>query len=78
MCAVLQQQASAAQWDRWTRRQRKTELLRYLRTYMRATRKVLEFHFYERLFSLWHVLHLPFFFMMLFSGIVHVVAVHMY
>lgn len=78
LCAALSQQASAAHWDRRTRKHRKRELLQYLQSYMRATRKVLEFHFYERLFSLWHVLHLPFFFMMLLSGIVHVIAVHMY
>lgn len=33
---------------------------------------------WERLFSLWHVVHVPFLFLLLVSGIVHVVAVHMY
>jgi len=33
---------------------------------------------FTRLFSLWHVVHLPLFLMLLISGIVHVVAVHMY
>jgi hypothetical protein len=49
-----------------------------LRTYFRTVRKVAEFGFYTRLFSLWHVLHLPLFAMMLITGIVHVIAVHMY
>ena len=40
--------------------------------------QVMEFESYERLFSLWHVLHLPLFFMLLIAGIVHVVAVHVY
>jgi hypothetical protein len=43
-----------------------------------AARKVAEFEAYERLFSLWHVLHLPMFFMLLIAGIVHVVSVHLY
>jgi hypothetical protein len=30
------------------------------------------------LFSLWHVLHVPFVFMLVISGIVHVISVHMY
>lgn len=33
---------------------------------------------WERLFSLWHVVHVPFLYLLLISGIVHVVAVHMY
>ncbi len=33
---------------------------------------------YARLFSLWHLFHLPIFFMMIIAGIVHVFAVHMY
>ncbi len=33
---------------------------------------------YAKLFSLWHVIHLPIFFMMIITGIVHVIAVHMY
>ena len=37
-----------------------------------------QFSFYERLFGLWHILHLPIFFMMILSALVHVLAVHMY
>lgn len=33
---------------------------------------------WERLFSLWHIIHIPFLYLLTFSGIVHVVAVHMY
>ena len=33
---------------------------------------------YSRLFSLWHVVHLPFFYMLIITAIVHVIAVHMY
>ncbi len=32
----------------------------------------------ERLFALWHILHLPLFVMMLITGIVHVFVVHIY
>lgn len=37
-----------------------------------------QFSAYERLFSLWHVLHIPFVYIFVFSAIVHVVAVHIY
>lgn len=33
---------------------------------------------WEKLFSLWHVAHVPFIYLLVFSGIVHVVAVHLY
>jgi hypothetical protein len=37
-----------------------------------------KFAFNSNLFSLWHVLHLPFFFMMIIAAIIHIVVVHMY
>jgi hypothetical protein len=51
---------------------------KYIARRLQATRQVVEFEAYERLFSLWHVLHLPLFFMLLIAGVVHVVAVHVY
>lgn len=50
----------------------------YIRQRIAATREVSEFQAYTQLFSLWHVLHLPLFFMLLIAGIVHVIAVHVY
>jgi hypothetical protein len=49
-----------------------------IRTYLDAVIDVARFNAYERLFSLWHILHVPFVFMLIISGIAHVVAVHMY
>jgi hypothetical protein len=46
--------------------------------HLRAVRRVAEFHSYERLFSLWHVFHLPFFYILVLTAVLHVVAVHMY
>ena len=40
--------------------------------------KVAGFSFFERLLSMWHILHMPLFVMLLIAGIVHVYAVHMY
>jgi hypothetical protein len=52
--------------------------IRYSDRRLFGARRIAEFKSYERLFSLWHLLHLPLFFMMLISGIVHVFAVHLY
>jgi len=46
--------------------------------YLSTLRKINQLTFYDRLFSLWHVLHFPLFLMLVISGIVHVVAVHLY
>lgn len=43
-----------------------------------ATRRVAEFQAYERLFSLWHALHLPLIFMLVIAAVVHIVAVNVY
>jgi hypothetical protein len=50
----------------------------FLRRHLRQTRQVAQFGAYERLFSLWHIIHVPFFCMMVISALVHVLAVHMY
>ena len=55
-----------------------TVMNRYIRDRLEATRRVAEFENYERLFAWWHVLHLPLFMMMILSGVVHVIAVHIY
>jgi hypothetical protein len=46
--------------------------------YVAALVKEAQFSAYERLFSLWHALHIPLFVMLLLTGILHVVAVHLY
>ena len=65
--------AVAAQRDRFER-----VAFDYVQRRMRATREVVEFRIYERLFSVWHVLHVPLFLMLIAAGIVHVISVHVY
>ena len=58
--------------------QERRRVLRHVGARLESIRKIAEFHFYERLFSIWHMLHFPLFLMLIVSGIVHVIAVHMY
>lgn len=46
--------------------------------YLNAVRDAAQFHTYERLFSWWHIFHIPLVYMMVFSAIYHVYAVHAY
>jgi hypothetical protein len=50
----------------------------YVSRRMKVTREVVEFRIYEKLFSVWHVLHMPLFLMLIAAGIVHVISVHVY
>ncbi|MFI4866905.1 MAG: transcriptional regulator [Steroidobacterales bacterium] len=43
-----------------------------------AGRRVAEYRLYARLFSFWHVLHIPLFFMLLIAAVAHVIAVNIY
>ncbi len=51
---------------------------RFVRDYTKLMTRVAKFTVYERLFAIWHVLHLPIFFVMVLSVLIHVLAVHMY
>lgn len=51
---------------------------KFIESYLRTVQDVAQFSTYEKLFSLWHIFHVPFAFMLVFSAIWHVVAVHMY
>ncbi|HMD74718.1 MAG TPA: hypothetical protein VKG05_12720 [Steroidobacteraceae bacterium] len=45
---------------------------------LEAGRRMAEYRLYAQLFSLWHVLHIPLFFMLLIAGVTHVIAVNVY
>jgi len=47
-------------------------------SYLDAVVQAGQLSFWERAFSLWHLIHVPFLYLLVLSGIVHVVAVHMY
>ena len=53
-------------------------LLRTLDELLGAIQRTTQFSTYEKLFSLWHVVHIPFLCMLVVTAIVHVVAVHAY
>jgi hypothetical protein len=50
----------------------------YVDRRLAATRRAAQFKGYERLFSLWHALHIPLIFMMIGAAVIHVIAVHVY
>jgi len=70
-----------AREEKWPRRRLKITIDNgdmYLKAHYMTIRKLVGLAFFERLFSLWHILHVPFFYMLMFTAIVHILAVHMY
>ena len=49
-----------------------------LQSFFEAVRRAAEFAFYDRLLRLWHLLHLPLFFLLVAAATLHIVAVNMY
>lgn len=74
----MKHHAKTQAWETSIYRQRLAHQRQLVESYIFCLRQVAEFSAYERLFALWHVLHIPLFFMLVLAGIVHVFAVHIY
>jgi hypothetical protein len=75
---LFKAQARERHWDRAKYQRRLSAANRLVRSDLQSIREVAQFSTYERLFALWHVLHVPLVYMLILSAIAHVVAVHMY
>ena len=78
MQPLIEQQAIAGHWSPGVRAAREDAAALHLEEYLSAVRKAAAFSLYERLFAVWHVLHMPMFILLVFAAIVHIVAVHLY
>jgi hypothetical protein len=65
-------------WSRRSRAQRLAIITNLVALHIAAVRKAAAFEFYDRLFGLWHMLHLPLFIVLIFAASIHVVAAHFY
>jgi hypothetical protein len=65
-------------WSWRVRRRREREIRDLLRQYFAAVKKAAAFNFYEGVFALWHVLHMPLFALLVLAVVIHVIAVHLY
>lgn len=76
--AALRLQGARRGWDRRTLKRAYRYGKGLIAAYLGAIADVAQFGAYERMFSLWHLLHVPLMVILVFSGVVHVIAVHMY
>ena len=73
--------AAEAKKQNWTRAQLRLNYVvarKQIDSYIFAIVQTAQFSSWEKLFSLWHVAHIPFIYLLLLSGIAHVIAVHLY
>lgn len=75
---ALKVTAKRAGWSAKERQLHKIEARSHISAHMNVAITIAEFNVYERLFALWHLFHLPLFFMLVIVAVVHVLAVHMY
>lgn len=78
MLSKLQDIAAEKNFTRKELRKYKRSLKKNLWSYLLLLRKVALFKLYERFFAFWRNAHVPLLYLLFFSGIVHVIAVHMY
>jgi len=75
---LLRMRALAEGWPPETLARRIRGRRALIAAHIRAVQRVAQFGVFERLFSWWHILHVPLVYMLVLSAIAHVVAVHMY
>ncbi len=76
--AVISARALRERWDAATHKACIAAVQNHMDAYFKTVRRAASFHFYERLFGLWHVLHLPLFLLLIGAAVGHVIAVHLY
>ena len=76
--APLRSLAARRRWSRADAARRRHLARKLVRRYLASVVRVAQFTAYERLFALWHVLHVPFVYLLVISAVAHVVAVHAY
>ena len=74
--AIIASEGEFRRWPRWVRKQRLAAVRQHLKLFFGAVRKAAALHVYERLFAMWHILHLPLFILLILTTVLHIIAVH--
>ena len=75
---LVKSEAKRLKWSRRVRRQQFRGIINVVTLHVAAVKKAAAFELYDRLFGLWHVLHLPLFMILILAACIHVVAAHLY
>jgi hypothetical protein len=70
--------ARAERWSRNRTRRLLAQARRLVQDDLMTVQRIVQFSAWQKLFSWWHVAHVPFVYLMVLSAVAHVVAVHIY
>ncbi len=76
--AVIASEGRRLGWSRRVRRRQLALMADHVSLFVLTVKKAAALSFYERLFGLWHVFHLPLFILLVIAAIVHVFAAHFF
>lgn len=75
---LLPRMAASQHWSRQDLRRRRYRARKMVDAYLNSVVRVAQYGAYSFLFSLWHVAHIPFVYVLIVTALVHVYAVHAY
>ena len=75
---LLKNRARQEKWDKYQFREELVREKKFLREHVNALVRIGQSHFYERMLVGWRIFHVPLIFILVISGSVHVLAVHLY
>lgn len=76
--AHLAARALARQWTAEKLQRRERQFKSLIRDYCKSVRNAAQYGAYTRIFSWWHILHIPLVYLLAATAAYHVLAVHMY
>ena len=75
---VFAMESKQQKWSRAKLNSSRALVRQHLALFRAAMVKTARLGVFARMFALWHILHLPLFFLLIVTAIVHVIAVHLY
>jgi len=78
IASALKAEARIKKWPRSKFQSEKDKLFDLVDDYIRAIDTTGRYAYWESMLAWWHLIHIPLVYLLLASGIVHVIAVHMY
>ncbi len=75
---LLPQMAASQHWSKQDLQRRRSRARKTVDAYLNSVVRVSQFSAYSFLFSLWHVAHIPFVYVLIATTLVHIYAVHAY
>jgi hypothetical protein len=75
---VIEVEGKRLGWSRKVRKRQLAGVADLVTLHVAAVRKAAVFALYERLFRLWHIFHLPLFFLLVIAAIIHIFAAHFF